>query len=134
MNVPTATHELVMALKDDRPGELARAVTAIANAGVNIEGYCELEGEVHVITSDPDEAKRALEMVGFDVAKHEIFVIDAEDRPGFLANVLRRISAEEVNIISTYSLARTRIAFSVDQPARVKEFLQELSPGSSRIR
>jgi len=118
---PTATHELVTTLKDDRPGELAKAITAIANAGVNIEGYCELEGELHLVTRDPDEAKRALETVGFTVDKREIFVIDAEDKPGFLAKVLRRISAEEVNIIATYSLARTRIAFSVDQPARVKD-------------
>jgi len=118
---PTATHELRTTLKDDRPGELAKAITAIANAGVNIEGYCELEGELHLVTRDPDEAKRALETVGFTVDKREIFVIDAEDKPGFLAKVLRRISAEEVNIIATYSLARTRIAFSVDQPARVKD-------------
>jgi len=134
MNVPTATHELVTMLKDDRPGELAKAVTAIANAGVNIDGYCELEGELHVVTRDPDEAKKALETVGFAVDKREIFVIDAEDKPGFLANVLRRISAEEVNIIATYSLARTRIAFSVDQPARIREVLSELSPASPRIR
>jgi len=124
----------VTILKDDRPGELAKAVTAIANAGVNIEGYCELEGELHVVTRDPDEAKKALETVGFAVDKREIFVIDAEDKPGFLANVLRRISAEEVNIIATYSLARTRIAFSVDQPARIGEILPELSPASPRIR
>ena len=134
MNVPTATHELVTMLNDDRPGELAKAVTAIANAGVNIEGYCELEGELHLVTRDPDEAKKALETVGFAVDAHEIFVIDAEDKPGFLANVLRRISAEEVNIIATYSLAKTRIAFSVDQPARVKELLTELSHGPSRVR
>lgn len=134
MNVPTATHELVTMLNDDRPGELAKAVTAIANAGVNIEGYCELEGELHLVTRDPDEAKKALETVGFAVDAHEIFVIDAEDKPGFLANVLRRISAEEVNIIATYSLAKTRIAFSVDQPARIKEILTEPSPRPTRAR
>lgn len=134
MNVPTATHELVTMLKDDRPGELAKAVTAIANVGVNIEGYTELEGELHLVTSDPDEAKKALETVGFAVDKREIFVVDVEDKPGFLAKVLRRISAEEVNIIATYSLAKTRIAFSVDQPARIKEILPELSPAAPRIR
>ena len=134
MNVPTSTRELVTMLNDDRPGELAKAVTAIANAGVNVEGYCELDGELHLVTSDPDEARKALETVGFAVDEHEIFVIDAEDRPGFLANVFRRVSAEEVNIIATYSLAKTRIAFSVDQPARVKEILTELSHGPSRVR
>jgi hypothetical protein len=134
LNVPTATHELVTILNDDRPGELAKAVTAIANALVNIEGYCELDGELHLVTRDPDEARKALETVGFRVDKREIFVIDAEDKPGFLAKVLRRISAEEVNIIATYSLAQTRIAFSVDRPARIKEILPELAAGASRTR
>ena len=70
MNSPTITTELAATLKADRPGELAKAVMAIANMDVNIEGYCEIAGEFHVVTSDPADARRALEMVGFDVRQH----------------------------------------------------------------
>ncbi len=134
MNIPTTTIELRTTLERDRPGELAKAVTAIANMGVNIEGYCEVDGKFHVVTSDPRGARTALEMVGFAVEEREIFVIDAEDRPGFLANVLRRLSAEEVNLLWTYTLTKTRIAFTVDQPERVKEILHDLSPTTTRVR
>jgi len=85
LNDPTTTFELATTLKKDRPGELAKAVTAIANAQINIEGYCEVDGKFHVVTSDPKGAKKALETVGFTVEEKEIFVIDGEDRPGFLA-------------------------------------------------
>jgi len=133
LNDPTTTFELATTLKKDRPGELAKAVTAIANAQINIEGYCEVDGKFHVVTSDPKGAKKALETVGFMVEEKEIFVIDGEDRPGFLANVLRRISAEEINVVTTYTLTNTRIAFTVDQPARVKDILHEFSP-TTRVR
>jgi hypothetical protein len=120
-------------LKEDRPGELAKAVTAIANMDINIEGFCEVNGELHVVAGDPENARKALETVGFDVDQREIFILEAEDRPGFLANVLRRLSAEELNVIASYSLTKTRIAFTVDQPARVKDILRELSP-TTRVR
>ena len=133
MNEPTTTFELATNLKKDRPGELAKAVTAIANMQINIEGYCEVDGKFHVVTSDSKGAKKALETVGFAVEEREIFVIDGEDRPGFLANILRRISAEEINVVATYTLTNTRIAFTVDQPARVKEILHEVTP-TARVR
>ena len=58
----------------------------------------------------------------------------AEDRPGALANILRRISAEELNVISTYTLTRTRVAISVDRPQRLRDILSELAPLATRIR
>ena len=134
MNMPIVTKELTTMLAQDRPGELAKAVTAIANMDVNIEGYCEVDGKFHVVTSDPDDARRALEVVGFLVDENEVFVIETEDRPGALANILRRISAEELNVTTTYTLTRTRVAISVDQPRRLREILSELSPSATRVR
>ena len=134
MNVPIVTKELTAVLTQDRPGELAKAVTAIANMDVNIEGYCEVDGKFHVVTSDPGDARRALETVGFTVEENEVVVIETEDRPGALANILRRISAEELNVIATYTLTRTRVAITVDQPRRLTEILHDLAPAATRIR
>ena len=121
-------------LTQDRPGELAKAITAIANMDVNIEGYCEVDGRLHVVTSEPDDARKALETVGFAVGENDVFVLETEDRPGALANILRRISAEELNVISTYTLTRTRVAISVDRPQRLRDILSELAPLATRIR
>lgn len=126
--------DLTITLKSDRPGELAKAVTAIANMQINIEGFCELDGTLHLVASDAESARKALETVGFTVDEADVFVIDAEDRPGFLAEVLRKVSDEEVNIIASYTLTNTRLAFTVDQPARMKEILRAFAPATTRSR
>jgi hypothetical protein len=124
--------DIAIALRDDRPGELAKAVKAIANAQVNIEGFAEIDGKFHCVTDDPKSAKQALESSGFSVQETDVLVFAAEDRPGFLANVLRAIAEQEVNVITSYVLSGTRIALGVDQPARVKETLQTSAPQAQR--
>ncbi|HEY6958568.1 MAG TPA: hypothetical protein VI814_07085 [Candidatus Limnocylindria bacterium] len=126
--------DLAFTLKKDRPGELAKAITAIANMQINIEGFCEIDGKVHLVASDPANAKKALETVGFSVEESDLFVIDAQDRPGFLAEILRKVSDEEVSVVSSYTLTKTRIALTVDQPARLKEILRDVTPAQTRSR
>jgi len=36
--------DLHVTLDKDRPGTLAKAASAIAKAGINIEGFCEVDG------------------------------------------------------------------------------------------
>jgi hypothetical protein len=124
---PTTMKDLEVSLKQDRPGELAKAAQAIANATVNIEGYCEVGGVFHVVTSDAASARKALENVGFSVRESDIVVFEAEDKPGSLAKVLKRIADEEINLTVTYTLTNTRIAIGSNQTARVKEIVQEFS-------
>lgn len=126
--------DLAITLKDDRPGELAKAITAIANMQINIEGFCEVDGKLHLVSSDAAGATKALETVGFSVVENDLFVIDAQDRPGFLAQILRKVSDEEINVISSYTLTNTRIALTVDQPARMKEILRDTAPATPRTR
>ena len=86
------TKEFVLTL-DDRPGTLAKATDAIAKAGINIEGYCAVpskdgKGIFRVVTSDPATTRKALETAGFKVQEErDVAIIDAEDRPGFLAQI-----------------------------------------------
>ena len=127
MKSPTTMKDLEVTLKQDRPGELAKAAQAIANATVNIEGYCEVAGEFHVVTSDAPSARKALENVGFVVRESDVVVFEAEDKPGSLAKVLKRIGDEEINLTVTYTLTNTRIAIGSNQTARVKEIVLEFS-------
>jgi hypothetical protein len=124
---------------DDRPGTLAKATDAIAKAGINIEGFCavpsgkEGKGTFHVVTKDPSSTRKALETAGFKVQdERDIAVIQAEDRPGFLAQILRRLADNELNVGPAYSLTQNRIAISADNFAKLREFLQEVVPASTR--
>lgn len=130
----TTMKDLAIDLERDHPGEMAKAVTAIANVQVNIEGYCEVEGKLHLVVSDTASARKALETVGLSARESDAFVIDAEDRPGFLAEVLRKVSDEEINVTASYTLTKTRIALTVDQPERLKEVLRAYAPAAARGR
>jgi hypothetical protein len=124
---------------DDRPGTLAKATDAIAKAGINIEGYCAVpsgkdgKGTFRVVTKDPSSTRKALETAGFKVQEErDIAIIDAEDRPGFLAQILRRLAENELNVGPSYSITQNRIAISADNFAKLREFLQEVVPSSTK--
>jgi hypothetical protein len=132
------TKELSVTL-DDRPGTLAKATEAIAKAGINIEGYCAVpsgkdgKGTFRVVTKDPSSTRKALETAGFKVQEErDIALIEADDRPGFLAQVLRRLAENELNVGPSYSITQNRIAISADNFAKLREFLQEMVPTSTR--
>ena len=126
--------DLQVTLDKDRPGTLAKATTAIANAGINIEGFCEIDGQFHTVTSDPTGTKRALESAGYKVRETDVVVFPAEDRPGFLADVLKRITDDEINVSVAYTLANTRIAIGADQVSKLKNVLQEFATTATRSR
>ena len=132
------TKEFTLTL-DDRPGTLAKATDAIAKAGINIEGYCAVpsgkdgKGTFRVVTSDPATTRKALETAGFKVQEErDIAVIEADDRPGFLAQILRRLADNELNVGPTYSLTQNRIAITADNFAKLRESLQEVASTARR--
>jgi len=132
------TKEFALTL-DDRPGTLAKATDALAKAGINIEGYCAVpsgkdgKGTFRVVTSDPATTRKALETAGFKVQEErDVAIIEAEDRPGFLAQILRRLAENELNVGPTYSITQNRIAVSADDFAKLRETLQEVVPTARR--
>jgi hypothetical protein len=124
--------DLQVMLDKDRPGAIAKAATAIANAGINIEGFCEVDGQFHTVTSDPSGAKKALESAGYKVRETDVVVFPAEDRPGFLAEVLKRVTNDEINVNVAYTLANTRVAIGSDQVSKLKSILQEFATTATR--
>lgn len=132
------TKEFTLTL-EDRPGTLAKVTDAIAKAGINIEGYCAVpsgkdgKGTFRVVTKDPASTRKALESAGFKVQEErDIALIDAEDRPGFLAQTLRRLADNELNVGPTYSITQNRIAISADDFAKLRDTVQELTSTARR--
>jgi hypothetical protein len=123
---------------DDKPGTLAKATDAIAKAGINIEGYCAVpstsgKGTFRVVTSDPSGTRKAFETAGFKVQdERDVAVIDADDRPGFLSQILRQLAQHELNVGPTYSMTRNRIAIGADNFTKLREFLQEVVAAPTR--
>jgi hypothetical protein len=89
----------------NRPGALISALTAIADAGINIRGSAgdlrpgEQWGYIHILVDDPEAARIAIESVGFEVMSvHEVDVIKLQDRPGAILEAAEPYSAGGQNI------------------------------------
>jgi hypothetical protein len=107
--------DLAVTLPEDRPGMLSRAIQAVSSAGINLEGHAEMEGVVHVLTSDASATKRALESAGFRVLREQqVVLVEVEDRPGSAASIFRRIADAKVNIRFSYLATRNRLVIAAD--------------------
>ena len=107
--------DLAVTLREDRPGMLSKAVTAVSVAGINLEGHAEMEGVVHVLTTDSEGTRDALEAAGFRVVREqEVALVAVEDRPGSAAGIFRRIADAKVNITFSYLATRNRLVIASD--------------------
>jgi hypothetical protein len=106
----------------NRPGTAAELCEAIARAGVNIEGASgdmrpgERWAYVHVLVEDAAGARRVAEELGFEVLhERRAELIEIENRPGALAEVLRRYSDNEINIDVLYMACDNRLVVSTEE-------------------
>lgn len=118
--------DLAVTLPDDRPGMLAKAVNAVSSAGLNLEGHAEMEGVVHVLITDADAARGALEAAGFRVVREQqVVLVPVEDRPGSAASIFRRIADAKVNIRFSYLATRNRLVIAADELGELVDALSE---------
>ena len=100
----------------NKPGELARVAAAISDAGVNISAAtCTSPADnaaLHILVKHPEAAKHALGTAGVTITRErEVVVIDADDQPGVLADLARKVAKAGVNIDLLYLATKTRIVF-----------------------
>jgi hypothetical protein len=135
INMHNLAKDLTVVLQADRPGTLAKATEAIAKAGINIDGYAEIEGVLHVLTKDATATRQALEAAGFQArGEQQVLVIDVEDRPGVAADIFRRIADADVNVNVnfTYVATNSRIVVGANNLQKVAELLSKGSPTAPR--
>jgi hypothetical protein len=107
--------DLAVTLPEDRPGMLSKAVSAVSVAGINLEGHAEMEGVVHVLTTDAERTRDALEAAGFRIVREQqVVLVPVEDRPGSAAGIFRRVADARVNIRFSYLATRNRLVIAAD--------------------
>jgi hypothetical protein len=116
--------DLAVTLPEDRPGTLAKALGAIGGAGINLEGYAEFEGLVHLLTTDAAAARKALEAAGFRVIKNQqVVVAPVTDEPGSAARIFERIAQAQVNIQFSYLATGNRLVIGADDLSGIMKAL-----------
>ena len=106
----------------DRPGELARLGELTGTAGANILGFAAFTGQsrgvIHLLFDDDvvGRARAALEADRVGIAdEREVLVIDVEDRPGSLGELMRELADAKVNVELAYTtFGGVRIVIATD--------------------
>jgi hypothetical protein len=101
---------------ENEPGALARVTKAISDAGVNISAATFTGGgtraELHILVPHAEAVRHALAISSLAVTRErEVVVIDAQDRPGELADLAHKVAEAGVNLDLVYVATRTRVVF-----------------------
>ncbi len=117
----------VAILLDDVPGALAEMGSAVADAGLSVEGggawVVDGRGIAHFLFADGHAARAALESRGLDVARvSEVVMLRLhQSRPGQLGLLTRRMADAGVNIEVLYSDHDHNLVLVTSDPARAGE-------------
>lgn len=112
----------------NQPGALAQVTAAISDAGVNLAAATYTGSgdiaDLHILVKHAEATRRVLEPAGLRVMEErEVVVVDAEDRPGVLADLARRVADAGVNLTLVYVATGTRIVFGADDIAALRAAL-----------
>jgi hypothetical protein len=121
---PHLTADLAVRLDHDQPGTLAKAIGCVSGAGINIEGYAEIGGVVHILAEDLRATHQCLEQSGFRIIQEQqVVLVPVADEPGAAARVFQRIADAHINVRYSYLATRNRLVISADDPRRLVETL-----------
>jgi hypothetical protein len=122
---PHLDADLAVTLPEDRPGMLAKAITAVSAAGINIDGYIEINGVVHVLTEDLPAARKCLNDAGFRVVQEQqVALVPVSDEPGAAARVFQKLAEAHINVRYTYLATRNRLVIATDRPQAILDALK----------
>jgi hypothetical protein len=120
--------DLAVTLEDDRPGMLAKAIGCVSGAGINIDGYAEMNGVVHVLSNDPRTTRQCLNDAGFRVVQEQqVVLVPVEDEPGAAARVFQQIADAHINVRYSYLATRNRLVIASDNPETLLKMVSGLS-------
>jgi hypothetical protein len=94
----------------NRPGEAARLLGALRDAGVNLialSGFPQgRRAQVDLVPEDPARLRAEAKKAGVTLTgPKKVFHITGEDRVGAMASVAEKLAAAKINIVATQAIA-----------------------------
>jgi hypothetical protein len=119
--------DLVIEIENE-PGSLARVAAAVSDAGVNLAAATCIgtadQVELHILVPHAEAARHALAISQLAVSRErEVVVIEAEDRPGVLADLTRKVAHAGIDLDLVYVATRNRLVFGAADLAGLKAAL-----------
>jgi len=120
----------------NKPGELARVTEAIAQKGINIEGFAGATaggaGTVVIVTNDEAGTRRALSDAGCNAREVELVMASLDHAPGSLAAAARCLADAGINHEAAMPTGmagdKVTVSFATDNPAKTREILGASQP------
>ena len=128
----TVASDLVIEIKNE-PGQLARTATAISDAGVNISAAtCLVSGgkaELHILVPHSEPVYRALANTQGPciTREREVVVVQAQDRPGELAELAQKAADAKINLDLVYVATNSRVVLGSEDTEALKNVLEDFS-------
>ena len=87
----------------DKPGEAARALSTLKDAGINLLAFTGFpkgrRSQLDFIPADPAAFVKVAKKAGWKLsAKKSGFLIQGEDRPGAVADILAKLADAKINV------------------------------------
>jgi len=102
--------EQIAIFLENRSGRLAEITGILAEKGINIRAMSLADtsdfGILRLIVNDTENARKVLKEKGFTVGTTSVVVVEVQDKPGGLANVLQIIKKADLNIEYMYAFTQ----------------------------
>lgn len=122
----------------NEPGALGKACKVLAKADVNIQAIGVSDsadvGVVRILTSNPNDAKRALADASIMATPCDVLVLELPDKVGALASVAGKLARAKININYVYGSAcispqtaseKSLIVLGVSDPRKANQLLKD---------
>lgn len=90
-------------------GSLSELCEALAENQVNIRAIYTVDdvdwGIVSLIVNDVDKAREAISSKGLNCGESQVLAIELTNKPGHLAEMVKRLSEHNINIVHTFATA-----------------------------
>jgi len=119
---------------ENKSGRLAEVCKLLGEVGVNIRALSLADtldfGILRLIVNSPKEALDALRAGGFTVKESRVLVVEVNDEPGGLSQVLGTLSGVGVNVEYMYAFVeksgdKALVVFRVHKPEEAAKLLDE---------
>jgi hypothetical protein len=100
------TAKQVSVFLENKPGRLAKVLSALARDKVNVTALSVMDSHEHsvlrVVTNDLPKTSQVLKGLSIPHAETEVMLVELKNQPGALAHVCELLAGEHVNIDYAY--------------------------------
>jgi hypothetical protein len=137
------TAKQVSVFLENKPGRLAKVLSALARDKVNITALTVMDSHEHsvlrVVANDLDKTAQVLKGLSIPHAETEVLLVELKNQPGALAHVCELLAGEHVNIDYAYCSSGGRNGrvvgiFKVSNTEKAMRALGEVGNSAARKR